>query len=177
MNVRKIELRSPSLSLVASYLDFVEAMRQQGDKVWDGILPKPDEPPDRFVERLLEAETAPEPGLVPETTYWATLGEEVVGRIALRHELNAALSEFGGHIGYEVHPAFRRQTIATEMLKRVLATPKAKEIGRLLLTCAPDNVGSNKTIRANGGVLAKTAFVEKWQRSTNDCGFGLHRQR
>jgi hypothetical protein len=36
-----------------------------------------------------------------------------------------------------------------------------------LLTCAPDNIASNKTILANGGILSKTAFVEKWQRDTN----------
>jgi predicted acetyltransferase len=53
------------------------------------------------------------------------------------------------------------------MLKLILQTAKAKEIGRLLLTCAPDNIASNKTIQKNGGVLAKTAFVERVQRQTN----------
>ena len=43
----------------------------------------------------------------------------------------------------------------------------AEEIGRLLVTCAPDNVGSNRAIVANGGVLARTAFVEEVQRPTH----------
>jgi predicted acetyltransferase len=53
------------------------------------------------------------------------------------------------------------------MLRQVLRTPKAREIGRLLLTCAPDNVASNRTIRANGGVLERTIFVERIARETN----------
>jgi predicted acetyltransferase len=91
----------------------------------------------------------------------------VVGRIALRHDLNANLKEFGGHIGYEVRPSCRKKGFAKEMLKQLLQTPKALEIRSLLLTCAPTNLASNKTILANGGILTKTAFVEKWKRETN----------
>ena len=91
----------------------------------------------------------------------------LLGRIALRHFLNDNLKEFGGNIGYEVRPSARRKGIATEMLRLLLLTPKAKEIGRVLLTCAPDNIGSNRTIVSNGGILEKTVFVQKWNRDTN----------
>ena len=47
------------------------------------------------------------------------------------------------------------------MLRQILLTEKAKEIGTLLLTCAPTNIASNKTIQANGGRLVKTSFVER----------------
>ena len=90
----------------------------------------------------------------------------MVGRIVLRHELTPDLREFGGHIGYEVRPSFRRRGVAGEMLRLVLKTPKAREIGMILLTCAPGNVASIKTITANGGVLEKTAWVERVQRDT-----------
>lgn len=95
------------------------------------------------------------------------IGSKVVGRIALRHRLNANLTEFGGHIGYEVRPTVRRQGIATEMLRLILATQKANEIGRLLLTCSPTNAASNKTIVANGGVLERTIWVKRVKRDTN----------
>lgn len=162
-----IELKKPHLNLVDSYLDFIEEMRTHGEKIWEGILPKAGESSSQFVDRLLKAETSPEEPLVPETIYWACDGRHVVGRIALRHFLNESLAEFGGHIGYEVRPSCRRRGVAKEMLRLLLGTKKAKEIGRLLLTCAPDNVASNKTILANGGTLIKTAFVEKQERNTN----------
>lgn len=42
-----------------------------------------------------------------------------------------------------------------------------QEIAKLLLTCAPDNLASNRTILANGGVLERTIFVERVGRETN----------
>jgi predicted acetyltransferase len=53
------------------------------------------------------------------------------------------------------------------MLRQVLLTAKAREIGKLLVTCAPDNVASNRAIRANGGVLERTLFVARVGRDTN----------
>ncbi len=135
--------------------------------MWEDVLPKLGESPSDFILRLQRAQTATAPNQIAESTYWANLNGIVVGRIALRHALNENLKVFGGHIGYEVRPSYRQKGIGNEMLKAVLQTPKAKSLGRLLLTCAPDNIASNKTIMTNGGVLFKTAFVEKWQRNTN----------
>jgi predicted acetyltransferase len=112
------------------------------------------------VARLNRRETDPEAPLVPETTYWGTLDGEVVGRISMRHRLNENLSKVGGHIGYEVGPSHRRMGTAKEMLRLILLTPKAREIGRLLLTCSPGNPASIRTIVSNGGVLEKTVFVD-----------------
>ena len=162
-----VELKRPNLKLVDSYFDFIEEMRIHGEKIWEGVLPRAGESSSLFVDRLLRAETSPEVPLVPETIYWAVDGNQVVGRIALRHLLNENLREFGGHVGYEVRPSCRRRGVGKEMLRLLLESQKAIEIGRLLLTCAPNNVPSNKTILANGGVLTKTAFVESRQRDTN----------
>lgn len=157
----------PHIALAASYITFIDEMRKRGEKIWDGMEPKDGEGLPHFVESLLLSETIPDAGLVPQTTYWACKDDVVVGRIALRHFLTEDLTEFGGHIGYEVHPLFRKMGIAKEMLRQVLQTEKAKSIGKLLLTCAPNNIASNKTILANGGVLTKTVFAKKQQRDTN----------
>jgi predicted acetyltransferase len=170
-----IALQRPSTDQLSSYLTFIAEMKDLGETIWDGMLPRASESPSVFVERLLRAVDSPEPGLVAASSYWAVGGGEVVGRIALRHELNASLEEFGGHVGYEVRPSARKRGIAREMLRQLLELPKAREIGRILVTCAPDNVGSNKAILANGGVLARTAFVEKWQRQTNYYWIDLRR--
>jgi predicted acetyltransferase len=161
-----LQLRRPAVDLVPSYVDFLDEMAAAGERVWPS-RPHPPETWEGFVARVLRAEVAPEPGHVPQTTYWATLGDAVVGHIGLRHRLNAELSEFGGHIGYAVRPAYRARGLAKEMLRRVLRTATAREIGRLLLTCAPDNEASIRTIVANGGVLERTIFVERIGRETS----------
>jgi len=152
---------------VESYLESIAEMRELGETIWDGWVPQPSESPSDFVRRLLRAEHEPDPGRVAESIYWAVARRAVVGRITLRQHLNASLEAFGGQIGYEVRPSCRRQGVAKQMLRQLLELPKAKEIGRLLLTCAPDNIASNKTITANGGVLERIAYVEKWRRLTS----------
>jgi predicted acetyltransferase len=161
-----LQLRRPAAELVSSYLEFLDEMAALGERVWPA-RPEPAETREDFVARLLRADVAPDPSHVPQTTYWVTVGETVVGHISLRHRLNAELAELGGHVGYQVRPSCRARGLAKEMLRQVLRTPKAQEIGKLLVTCAPDNVASNRTIQANGGVLERTIFVERIGRDTN----------
>ena len=61
--------------------------------------------------------------------------ERVIGFIAIRHTLNAFLLQEGGHIGYSVRPARRREGHATRAL--ALALDRAAELGidRTLVTC------------------------------------------
>src|SRR4051794_451554 len=144
-----IQLRRPDLRLFDSYFACVGEMRNLGEKIWDQMAPRPSESPTDFVDRLLRAETSPQPPFAAESIYWARLGNDVVGRIALRHELTPDPKEFGGHIGYEVRPSFRRQGVASAMLRLILNTPRPRQIGRIQLPCAPDNPASIKTITAN----------------------------
>jgi predicted acetyltransferase len=112
---------------------------------------------DAWIQRVLDFEhrltTDPPAHFVPATTYWWTDDRAFLGRINLRHHLNEALSEIGGHIGYDIRPTARRHGHATAMLAAVL--PRAAELGidKALITCATENTGSRKVIEANGGVL------------------------
>lgn len=121
-----------------------------GDSADPGI-PARDFP--AYVKTLLARETAPPPGFVTDTVYWAKIGDEVVGRISLRYELNDFLKHVGGHIGYIVRPGRRGQGVASEMLRQILQTPRARSLGKVLLTCDEDNEASARTILKNGGVL------------------------
>lgn len=91
---------------------------------------------------------------VPSTFLFAFDASRIVGRVAIRHELNDFLLRVGGHIGYVVVPEFRRRGYATEMLRQSLEIANRRlGIDRVLVTCDDDNVGSIKTIEKNGGVL------------------------
>lgn len=91
---------------------------------------------------------------VPSTFLFAFDALRVVGRVAIRHELNESLLRVGGHIGYVVVPEFRRRGYATAILRRSLAIAhRTLGIARMLVTCDDDNVGSIRTIEKNGGVL------------------------
>jgi predicted acetyltransferase len=88
---------------------------------------------------------------VPFQTYWYVSGEHYLGTLVLRHELTPALLTDGGHIGYHVSPAWRRQGHATRMLAEGLERARRHGLKRVLLTCDPANEASQKVIRANGG--------------------------
>jgi predicted acetyltransferase len=76
--------------------------------------------------------------------------------LQVRHRLNDFLEKYGGHIGYSVRPSERRRGYAKEMLK--MALPFCRQIGidKILITCIDGNIGSEKTILANGGVYETT---------------------
>jgi predicted acetyltransferase len=88
---------------------------------------------------------------VPFTTFWYVSGEHYLGSVAMRHELTPELFTDGGHIGYHVSPAWRRQGHATRMLAAGLIEARGIGLTRVLLTCDPANEASKKVILANGG--------------------------
>jgi predicted acetyltransferase len=117
---------------LGAYLSFIADLKGRGDRT-----------------------IAVEPGKVHCDYYWIIDGEPeaVVGFLALRHTLTPALLEIGGHIGFSVRPSRRRHGHATRAL--LLALPRAAELGiaRVLVTCDDGNIGSQRAIEANGGVL------------------------
>lgn len=126
------------------------------------------EDPLRWVERvrrLNRAETCPE-GLVPSECYLALRlrDQRVVGMLDLRLSLDhPVLRSWGGHVGFSVRPCERGRGYAKEMLRQALARARQLGMERLLVTCDENNVASERTILANGGVLEGTV----------PCGKGL----
>jgi predicted acetyltransferase len=90
---------------------------------------------------------------VPQTTLWWVDGDDFIGRLGLRHYLTPALRKMGGHIGYDVRPSRRREGHASRMLAAALPIAKSLGLDQVLLTCDEDNIGSQKVIEDNGGVL------------------------
>lgn len=86
---------------------------------------------------------------------------KLVGMINVRHTHTEPLETFGGHIGYSVAPSERRKGYATAMLREVLPHCRTLGLTRVLLTCGDENLGSLKTILANGSVYEKHVLSPK----------------
>jgi predicted acetyltransferase len=89
---------------------------------------------------------------VPSTVFWYVSGEHYLGTLVIRHRLTPELAEAGGHVGYHIVPAWRRQGHATRMLAAGLDECRRLGLRRVLLTCDIENEASRRVILANGGV-------------------------
>ena len=84
----------------------------------------------------------------------------IVGIIDLRHHIDhPILSTWGGHIGYYVRPTERRKGYGKEMLRLNLLNAQKLGIKKVLITCNKDNLASEKTIVANGGIFESLITV------------------
>lgn len=117
-----------------------------------------------WLTSINEIEQGLNPKLVPTTYYLILLDNEVVGTISMRHYLTKDLEEFGGHIGYSIKPRARRKGYAKEALRILLDLYKDK-YDEILIMCEDDNIASNKTVLANGGVLINK--IEKFGLNIN----------
>lgn len=107
------------------------------------------------VEQMSSPETCPRQ-FSPSTQFLAVRKSDnkLIGMIALRYDINhPLLSLFGGHIGYSVLPSERRKGYATEMLRQCLEKAKRAGLVRVMVSCDKNNLGSERTILANGGVF------------------------
>lgn len=107
-------------------------------------------------------ETCPE-GRVSSNIFIAVRisDNKIVGVIDLRHHLgNPVLREWGGHFGYIVRPGERGKGYAKEMVRQNLINCKELGLHKVMITCNRNNVASEKTILANGGVFEKEVLVD-----------------
>ncbi len=98
-------------------------------------------------------------GIVAATNLVATVDDQIVGRTSIRHTLNDALRQRGGHIGYAVLAQYRRCGYGTTILHHSLIIARAIGIDRILLTCHDTNLASRRIIESLGGLLES---VDPW---------------
>ncbi len=76
-----------------------------------------------------------------------------IGRGSVRHALTAELSQYGGHISYEIRPSARGQGYGHQICRLLLDEARALGLVRALITCDDDNQASIRVIEGCGGVL------------------------
>jgi predicted acetyltransferase len=153
------ELIVPTVRLHAEWLEAHEEWGPGAHEDGFGLRPSDDvgSPPGfaAWVRRLLDQADrgkATAEGRVPCTYRWIVVGSEVLGGIALRHELNERVALLG-HIGYGVRPSARGRGLATWALGRMLDEARALSLDRVLLVCEEGNIASARTIERLGGAL------------------------
>lgn len=159
----------PSSKYASQIVEYRQEFLDAGDSM-DGCGPlRRIEDPYEYIKTCAEYEdprTVPA-HLVPATQFLFVRKRDnrLVGMIQVRHCFNDYLSQFGGHIGYSVRPSERRKGYAKKMLKMTLPFCREMGLGKVLITCRDGNIGSEKTILANGGVYESTVHEPSSDRN------------
>ena len=153
-------LRRPTSEYANQIAEYRQEFLNAGDSM-DGCGPlRRLEDPEEYIKVCKDYESTKEVStkLVPATQFLFIRKSDnrLVGMIQVRHCFNDYLEKYAGHIGYSVRPCERCKGYAKQMLQ--MALPYCREIGldKVLITCMDGNVGSEKTILANGGVYEST---------------------
>lgn len=151
----------PTSEYAEQIVEYRQEFLDAGDSM-DGTGPlRRIEDPEEYIKVCKEYEdplTIPS-HLVPATQFLFVrkCDNRIIGMIQVRHYFNEFLEKFGGHIGYSVRPSERHKGYAKEMLKMALSYCREIGLEKVLITCIDGNIGSEKTILANGGDYESTA--------------------
>jgi predicted acetyltransferase len=154
-------LADPSLAYKNTFLEGLREFQAEGREQHLNIDELEKDFP-AYLSRLEDARdrTKKPPDRVPASTYWLIDGNEYIGTLHVRHELNEQLLIWGGHIGYRIRPSHRQRGYGKEILRLGLEKANAMGLKRVLLTCDEDNIGSKKIIEYNGGKLENAVLIE-----------------
>ena len=117
-----------------------------------------------WLERLAEESdpaTRLGAGRVHCTYRWIVERDQVLGGIALRHEIDDVLTNEVGHIGYCIRPSARCRGLASWALGQILGEARVLGLNKVLIVCSLDNTASARTIERHGGVLEDIRNTER----------------
>ena len=82
--------------------------------------------------------------------------DRIIGTINVRWNLTEKMKQFGGNIGYSIRPTERRK--GYNKINLYLGLMEAQKLGldKVMLDCDANNIASDKTMQALGGVLERT---------------------
>lgn len=150
-----MELYSPSIEYRDAFLKMARDYQRSGE---DRYQIENIEDPDVFHQYVSVKWNESQgidlkPGRVPSSTFWMMEEDTIYGVSRLRHVLTESLLLEAGHIGYDIPPSHRRKGYGTQLLGLTLGKARVMGLERVLVTCDSDNIGSQRIIINNGGVL------------------------
>ncbi len=160
----KLVLRELHISDEAAFLQFYQDWQGESPH-WATFVWKPGMSMSEHLQLLVDQKDPKKiPATwVPSTMLYGFVGNEIVGRLSVRHTLNENLLHRGGHVGFSVSPRHRKKGYASEIFRQGLEFCRARKLFRVLVTCAEDNPASWKVIEKFGGVLENSVFDEEDQ--------------
>lgn len=152
-----IERKEDALEYLNEFVEYGSEINGSGglDKCLKGLTYE--EWLDRL-DKMSDPDYAASINKCPSKTFFFVSEEDkrIIGMINIRYNLTEAMLKFGGHIGYGIRPTERRK--GYNKINLYLGLLKAREefgLDRVMLDCSVTNLGSDRTIRALGGVLEK----------------------
>jgi predicted acetyltransferase len=149
----RLALKRVSAEFADAFVAMRDAFTAAGENEWSGGAVIAHTDPAGYLETLRswsQGKNLP-PGWCPADCYLIFTGDDVIGQVDVRHPITEHLTQYGGNIGYCVHPAFRNRGIATWALRAALGMLAAKGLTDALLTCGHDNAASIRVIEKCGG--------------------------
>ena len=104
--------------------------------------------------------------------------QRIVGFLCFRHRLEYDDDdpEFCSHFGYSIRPSEQRNGYAKEQLRLGLEKAKGLGLTSVRVICLDINLGSEKTILANGGIYLDTIHGEESGMNVNRYDIPLQPQ-
>ena len=160
----ELELVFPTIEYKKQVEEYLQEFLDNGESeiAGDGGLDKIKDF-DKWLKKIqndLDIDTVEENRI--QSTVYLTIrksDKKIVGNLQIRHCLNQKLLNYGGHIGDSIRPSERRKGYATAQIRLALKECKKLGIDRVLMDCDKTNIGSAKSIIANGGVLENEIYV------------------
>lgn len=154
----------PSMEYAEEIMAYRQEMLEAGSS-FDGCFSmKRHESPQLFVEHCIEWSNPRRPA--DEHGAWGNVimairksDNKMVGCFQVHNVLAERMKKYTGHVGYSVRPSERRKGYATQILAKAKDFLLSFGFEEITVSCLPDNVGSRKTILANGGEYLETVFL------------------
>lgn len=155
-----MQLRKPRLEDNEKLKDYIEEHHANGEMSISASNRMPTMAYEEWIEKLKHDESGENKEWGISETYILEDNNKVIGMLNIRYTLSEEMADIYGHIGYGVRPSERRKGYATYMLKEALIKCKEKGMSEVILGCYEDNLGSNKTIINNKGILYKKSKMK-----------------